>query len=486
MMTLVQTLKWPDPSKLHLKLPLAGDPRRLVLDEQAFHARLSQGGEWQRIGWCINWFRKDAQGSIEPVPYSAWTRAMQAELHSVYAAHLNWYPTVLGGPMHPPVRVPALIRDRLPPNLDDTTRKTFLASTSCSEAEAFALFLDQVGHSIAVEQLNLVPWSVLGFDSYALMDLFDGRGSFSGIDVQGRYALAAAVPCRSVSAIDAVRAQGLLSETMADTTGQLLRWCSRLVHKELPYGVSNLYGDDDFQWGEDFFGYRGAPPVAAMLSGTLYKGQDAGWKNAYPGKMHWTRGCHSTAVLIQSVLRALNIPSFILDALNQRWKEAVPTANTAWGEHAACYFRWSQAVLVHADAPYDLPGVSPDILPFPPEALAIPAHQHFSPALAPAALFSDFVNRPLALIAAQFLTKSLVLDHWRNRKNGMPPGAATPRFSFMDPRYTIPWWEAERFGAAAAARLDALVEDYLGDDSDARLRADLEAIPPWSLRDTPE
>jgi hypothetical protein len=272
---------------------------------------------------------------------------------------------------------------------------------------------------------------------------------------------------------------------MGATIGQILRWCTRLTHKENPYGVSDLYGTDDFRWSMDFLGYAGAPPVGAMLSGTKYLGTDPDWKAAYPNTMHWTRGCHSTAVLIQTVLRAVNLPVFVVHDSNPRWSSLLPAGKVA-GDHAACYFRSCDLVLAHGDNPYDLASNSPDILPFPPEALAISGRDFLPFAGMSRQLYCDVVAWPLALVTAQFLTKARVLQHYKDRKGGLPAGAATPAFDMPGLGVEMPWWKAQRYGVDATARLDALVDPYLADPNATRLIADLAAIPKWSLQDVPE
>jgi hypothetical protein len=215
-----------------------------------------------------------------------------------------------------------------------------------------------------------------------------------------------------------------------------------------------------------------------MLAGTIYQGSDASAKAAYPGPLHWTTGCHCTSVLIQNILRAINIAVFRIDSDNPAWTALQP-GGAIGGVHAACFFRDDQRVLAHGDNPYDILNQFVDILPFPGEALLVPAAELLPIALAPSMLFMDIVSRPLVSVAARFLTKSSVIAQYQARVAGAPAGSVIPSFTEGGAAVgvTLENWEAAAF--AAGARLDAIVEPYLSGPDMTRLQNDLYAIPSY-------
>jgi hypothetical protein len=181
MTTIIQTLKWPEPGTISLAPPPTGDPKHLLLDEASLDNRLVNG-DWQRIGYMINWFTVDADSAVHDSPYNTWNKTDRFVLHSAYASAMK---VCLGGP---------ILRPHLPINQASPVPTT-MAWTTLNKEDAFSLWAQHVGHSLAVEQLRLVPWSVSTFDSFSLDDLFNAANFFTKCHAQGSYELASATPC---------------------------------------------------------------------------------------------------------------------------------------------------------------------------------------------------------------------------------------------------------------------------------------------------
>jgi hypothetical protein len=523
--TLLQTLTWTSPPALPITLPPLGDPRRNTLSLSDLVQRLSMGGTWQLVGMSLNWFTYAAPGLTQNVRFTPmnpgetpWTSAMQSQLHDSYAAHLHWYLTnfkpALVEPPSPPGPTRTGIVDA-PQNLAAATPGAMYPFTLISGDAALAMFLNFAGNSLAVEQLGVLPWSLINtpdiadnFEAFA--DLFDalrlfGDPGYPASNIQpGQYMLPWATPCPAVVAAKFIQHHGLVCGSILESIGKLLRWCKILKHREVSPDGKAASDTDGFQWSGDFFGYRGAPLVESMLNGFVYLGTDASIKAAFPGLGRWTLGCHSTAVLLQTVLRAMNIPAFCVDFTNLAWTGSVPINNSVWGQgHEASYFRTAGRVLAHADHPYDVIGqiLNPsvqnpstlgcDILPFPGEALTVPASEFLPMASAPKILQTDILSRPIARLMARYLTQTEVLKRYHLRKGsaaagglpavaGQPAGSPPPSFDAYGEGPSgsgalVPSWQAEELGTTA--RLDALVEPYLADVGDVRIKNDLDAIP---------
>jgi hypothetical protein len=477
MPTYLQSLQWttPDPYTPPSINPQAATSR--VLSLSAFTQQLLTG-IWSAFSPCIIWFEWSG-GNRTNVPFASWTATMQTQLYERYVYYIKDYvpPIEVGGVRVVPAPTPA---DPPLTNIGSTASAIDPVS-AVSPADAFALFVDLVGHSLAVEQLGILPWSLTVETQYALQDLFDATRWFSTGGSATQYMLNAAVPCHAWTARKFMWSLGICN-TRLETIGQVLRWCKNLNHRQ-EADTTGADATNGYQWAQDFFGYQGAPPVAVMLAGRAYSGTDPAYQAAFPGVMHWTSGCHATAMLIQNLLAAVNIPVFRVDYDNPAWT-SLGSANIAvWGAHASCLFRNTGRVLSHGDLPYEIVHQwvtstgDCDMLPFPAEALTVSAQEWLPMAFLPEALFTDIIEPPLARVAAQFLTRQSVIAYYQARKGGQPAGSSLPSFNnggnAVGP--TFWWWQGEAIGMGA--KLEAIVAPYLSDPDMTRLQADLNAIP---------
>lgn len=112
----------------------------------------------------------------------------------------------------------------------------------------------------------------------------------------------------------------LIGPTTTETIGRLLDWVSD--------NLSHFFGASTYANMESIWQYRGLPPITRIVDGTA---------SAADGFAHWTAGCHGTCGFVRNVLRAVNIPVFIMIAC----------------EHSMLYFPTEDRYLDHGDNPYN-------------------------------------------------------------------------------------------------------------------------------------
>jgi hypothetical protein len=284
---------------------------------------------------AIKWQFQTSGSPYEPTPqdfiaYTNWTYAEKAELKQSFDAY--WLGYCKGEPLKgdvgladPPVNVAQ--------NINDDYNN---AHTIISEQDMRSLLLADIGHSLALELGDYVPWSVLGDDAQSLEIYFSslghGRRMFYTSDftvgesgpityiTNWHISYGRATPSPPAWTFNFLMSNGLIGNTRHDTIVNLLNWSrANMVH---------FYGLHWFKFTEDIWQYRGHPPVSRVALGTI---------DPQHGFEHWTAGCHGTAGWYRAVLRTANIPVQIPLVCN---------------EHAQIYFRSEGLYLDHGDNPY--------------------------------------------------------------------------------------------------------------------------------------
>jgi hypothetical protein len=92
------------------------------------------------------------------------------------------------------------------------------------------------------------------------------------------------------------------------------------------------YNENEARWG-----YRGYPPISAIVAGTV----DA--NHPQFGQLHWTAGCHGSVAFACQTLRALNIPVLPV------WIQG-PVITSG---HQGAWFMTENLYLDHGDDPYN-------------------------------------------------------------------------------------------------------------------------------------
>jgi len=251
------------------------------------------------------------------LPWASWDRAGKLELEEAFAAELAALKGT-GSPLGFPLQDP-------PENLMATKTRVL---TVLAPHDAFRLYVAHVGHSIALEVLHTLPWSIATDTPDSLHVLLDGQGMFTYRGNLGGYLIdpgraGYAVPGPPAMELGFLIRQKLLGATRRETIERLITWARRLRH---------FTGKMENHNAQRIWQYPGVPPVSRVLAGTG------------PSGYHYTAGCWGTTGLFISVLRAANIPVRLVDVRGQGSRAAC--------SHAQPYFVSEHVFLSHGDDPY--------------------------------------------------------------------------------------------------------------------------------------
>jgi hypothetical protein len=271
-----------------------------------------------------------------PVPWAGWDEARRRTLEEAFLAARA---TIQGGgdPLGFPLRDP-------PPNVADAASHE---RTVLSAGDAFRLYVAHVGHSLAVEILRAVPWSLANDAPEVLSTLLDGRRMFVWKGELGGYLLDGkrvgwVVPAPPAVELGFLTREHLLGATRLATIEALVGWSHQLRH---------VRGRLDVENGERVWQYRGMAPVSRVLASTG------------PGA-HVTAGCWGTTGMLISVLRAANIP---VQLANVRAQGRAGHSCS----HAQPYFVSEGRYLSHGDDPYNRMILTPSEGGLPPGRLLV-------------------------------------------------------------------------------------------------------------------
>lgn len=251
------------------------------------------------------------------VPWASWDAAWKRALDEAFAAEAAALEG-RGDPRGFPVSDP-------PANIAPARSRS---STVLAPGDAWRLYAAYVGHSLAVEILRTVPWSITSDPPEALAALFDGRSMFAWRGDLGGYLVDPArsgwvVPAPPAAEHGFLVREGILKPTRMGTVEAMIDWARRLRH---------VRGRLDLDNAERVWSYRGYAPVSRVLEGTG------------PDHAHVTAGCWGTTGLLVAVLRAANIPVRLL---------TVRGKGRAGCSHALPYFMSEGRYLSHGDDPYN-------------------------------------------------------------------------------------------------------------------------------------
>lgn len=210
------------------------------------------------------------------------------------------------------------------------------APTILSAKDAFELYVRYVALSLVVELGSYVPWSLADYSKAMLLELLDGRTTFSWIDkgdtvadggdpvsvqASGYVIKLAVTPGPPLIAASFMGLNALIGVTQLVTIGALLEWAKALEHC-IDTGATATGSMQYWQ-------YVGCAPMSRMIRGTI------DGSGAYQGVRHWTVGCFGTSWFFKHALRTLNIPVQVI----------VPN-------HTSPYFMSKEKYLTHGDDPY--------------------------------------------------------------------------------------------------------------------------------------
>ncbi|MFN8012318.1 MAG: hypothetical protein U0P81_13190 [Holophagaceae bacterium] len=277
------------------------------------------------------------------VAWPSWTAAQKADLNQAYLDAFAW---AAGGAAQVPM-VPPGVSDK-PQNLDpflavDTSPRLYLAQDAM-----WKLFTAHVGFSLFLELTQQVPWSLTAYDDASLRVLLDSSsmawnvGPMGGTPAAYSFGLdpwhvpaqvADNLPQTAFAAptwtFPFLRDAGCLGESRQESIAGVLDW--------MRHNMDHMLGGSSYAANEARWGYRGFPPISAIVAGTV----DA--NNSQFGKLHWTAGCHGSVAFLCQTLRTLNIPVLPV------WVQG-PVLTSG---HQAAWFLSENLYLDHGDDPYN-------------------------------------------------------------------------------------------------------------------------------------
>ncbi len=192
-----------------------------------------------------------------------------------------------------------------------------------SAADAEALYLDSIGHSLSQEIMGRLPWSIARYGAEDMEILFDSRQFFRRAG--GNYEIETGVSGRALPS-PAAGSWAFLKDRLGPsrraTIVSVLDWLRQGVHFE---------GKASWEKMSEHWQYAGFPPVSRVLSGTPYTGRE------HAGVRPRMAGCSGTAGFLRALLRAANIPVRLAHACG----------------HFQAFFPTEASYLSHGDDPYN-------------------------------------------------------------------------------------------------------------------------------------
>jgi hypothetical protein len=253
------------------------------------HSLAVGAGEWDFEAWLyanrtvrehIFWETPDS-GPAGPF-YDKWSAEMKRALHDAVLTVLE------GGSLG--------IID--PPPLAYEPPKDTFAETRLTMPIAWSVFIGHVAQSIVMDAKRCVPWSLTQLSGDELRHLFDSRSLFQWDPSVETYRIrnehGFVTPGDPAWVFAFLVDKNIVGVSRLDTIHRLLDWCrAKLRHHGGGYDAANY---------EDYWQYRGEPPVRRIIEGTLHPDY------ADDPPRHWSAGCHGTVGFLRAVLRTVNIP----------------------------------------------------------------------------------------------------------------------------------------------------------------------------------
>jgi hypothetical protein len=304
-------------------------------DGQAFHTWAARHlavdmDDWitstPNIAAAISWqTTSTAVATVPPADkkaWSAWTAAEKTELRNALWSEWRWW---FGG-QAPLSALGETLAD--PPANASTGADGDYHRTQITTAQARALYIATVAHSIFVELGNVVPWSIATYDLATLRILFDSaymmrfdpatnRYEVSGVTAHGPYAhrednigFSMLSPPRGTFARFTNGA--IVGTTRLDSISRLLEWGrANMRHVYAPSGNYPYIGSSNYYIAGHTWQYRGSPTFSKIWDGTTNTTPWVWGDPEYHPEFafdHWTGGCHHTTQFLRNGLRSINIP----------------------------------------------------------------------------------------------------------------------------------------------------------------------------------
>lgn len=164
-----------------------------------------------------------------------------------------------------------------------------------SADDAERLYLDAVGHSLALEYAARLPWSIADYPVAQQAMLLDARQFFRWRE--NGYEVELGVAGMALSSPSATQWAFLHSRIGADRRGTIVTVLDWLAAHAMHFEGRASSATMQQQWQ-----YPGYPPVARVLAGTPHLGRPT-----WPVRPR-TAGCFGSAGFLRALLRSANIP----------------------------------------------------------------------------------------------------------------------------------------------------------------------------------
>lgn len=195
---------------------------------------------------------------------------------------------------------------------DNIAQPTDTPRYAVSLSDGWAIYVQWVAHSIAVDRSGDLPWSLrdlLAKDESLVRTLLNAaemmmRRDYAGLEIRfqtdyhnnflglpSTEYLGMTIPGMPRYTFRFLAQNELIYDDQLQSIEALMDWSRRLVHF---YGASTREVAVE-HWGDPY-----PPTVQQIIEGTIRAGETE--------VQHWTMGCHGTVGFWKAVLRAINIP----------------------------------------------------------------------------------------------------------------------------------------------------------------------------------
>lgn len=269
------------------------------------------------------------------INWKAWSNSEKTELRTAFEAAFNWY---FENYTNGNDGINLIIQNTIP--LNPTAEPICYASI----ADARAIYLKWVAHSLLLEIYNIIPWSIRDYDSESLNSLFDSSYTMrrlpNGTFVLGfdhffwspnrRQILGTTLITGPIYTYKFLQEYHIVDEqnaTRLNSIKNILTWCRD--------HMAHFYGNFNCQNCQNHWGHFGNPPFIKVAEGT----NAANGQGGFYGWSHWTAGCYGTTSFIRHALRAINIPAQLVVVCSSK--------------HYTITFPTENVFICHGDDPYN-------------------------------------------------------------------------------------------------------------------------------------
>jgi len=366
------------------------------------------------VGWIMEWAEVNpVTGAVTRKSYQDWSDTQKVQLDVAFYHAYHWLKNGLG-----PFNGNQLVDP--PQNQLKANGEKRGASTVLKKNDAWQLYVETMGHCLALEIGGFVPWSVTTYLFDHMKTIFNSESMFN-VTLSNTYLANPNNPgvvhfgysCKGVSHAP----PQLVFQYLVDY--KIIKWSHYYsISSMLKWTRENVYhygggGDADNMYNH--WQYIGAPPVSRILEGT--ERSDPPSK-----KTSWIEGCGGVAQFYASVFRALNVPVVYLYGIGG-------------SGHSTPVFSSIGRTLSHGDDAhavdnYNLPTLDPDYLP--PDRVMI-SFDKFNSWFFPHGPNAEgnVAKRPME-ISLEILPNKILDRYCDDLRSGVPQSAGSVFKVFMD------------------------------------------------------